>query len=167
MVKPFKLVCRKKNQQRRLEHRLRNSFRQILMRTRRIKTVNFLMAKSQSRTTSMYLRPCTKSLYYFLGCPILLFWNHAELFWYFPFGLLSILQISGMLRRVYISLWIYIMHIKLNIIPNVTFYLMIQILENTLFSFLIPHTLAKKQPNHGSGYDRYYQHRSWINHMPN
>ena len=26
MVKPFKLVCRKKNQQRRLEHRLRNSF---------------------------------------------------------------------------------------------------------------------------------------------
>ena len=73
MVKPFKLVCRKKNQQRRLEHRLRNSFRQILMRTRRIKTINFLMAKLQSRTKSMYLRLCTKYLYYFLGCRILIF----------------------------------------------------------------------------------------------
>ena len=96
MVKPFKLVCRKKNQQRRLEHRLRNSFRQILMRTRRIKTVNFLMAKLQSRTKSMYLRLCTKYLYYFLGCRILIFWNHVQkCVWYFPFGLSSILQISG------------------------------------------------------------------------
>ena len=73
MVKPFKLVCRKKNQQRRLEHRLRNSFRQILMRTRRIKTVNFLMAMLQSSTKSMYLRLCTKYLYYFIGCRILIF----------------------------------------------------------------------------------------------
>ena len=126
------------------------------MRTRRIKTVNFLMAKLQSRTKSMYLRLCTKYLYYFLGCRILIFWSHVQkCVWYFPFGLSSI-------RRVYFSIWIYIMHMKLNSIPNVIFYLMIQILVHTLFPFLILHTLAKKQLNHGSGYDRYYQHRSWI-----
>ena len=136
------------------------------MRTRRIKTVNFLMAKLQSRTKSMYLRLCTKYLYYFLGCRILIFEiMYKNMFDIFHSGYQLFYKYQE--RRVYISLWIYIMHIKLNIIPNVTFYLMIQILVHTLFSFLIPHTLAKKQPNHGSGYDRYYQHRSWINHMPN
>ena len=56
MVKPLKLVCRKKNQQRRLEHRLRNSFSPNSHANTSNKDSKF----SHGKITITYLRLSTK-----------------------------------------------------------------------------------------------------------
>ena len=107
MVKPLKLVCRKKNQQRRLEHRLRNSFPpnshantsdkdskfshgkiRITYQKHVPQTLYQIFVLLLRMPYSNILKSCTKNLFNVLHFP-------------------SILQISGMLifveRRVYIS----------------------------------------------------------------